>query len=163
MKKLITNLLHPFATAVFRRLSALLRVHPPLRVKCALIKGIRLFARPFHTLMADKAFDSLPQVLLFRDSSPVIAPAALMPPTSQPTISTHRCDLCTEAPPCSFDWIGTPLSGGSVSSDTSSDGLLSFSFYHHTALRRSAHSRERFAPLNRLTGLTDSIPVDRPP
>jgi len=113
--------------------------------------------------MTDKALYFQLQVLLFRVSSPVIAPAALMPPTSQPTISSRRCDLCTEAPPCSFDWIGTPLSGGSVGFDTSSDGLLSFSFYHHTALRRSAHSRERFAPLNRLTGLSDSIPVDRPP
>ena len=113
--------------------------------------------------MADKAFYFQQQVLLFRASSLVIDPAALMPPTPQPIISIHRCDLCTEAPPCSFDWIGTPLFGGSVSFDTCSVGSFSFSFYHHTALRRSAHSRERFAPLNRLTGLTDSIPVDRPP
>jgi hypothetical protein len=51
---------------------------------------------------------------------------------------------------------------GWVVFDTSPDGSLSFNSCYCTALRRSAHSRERFAPLNRLAGLTDSIPADRP-
>src|ERR1039457_7653538 len=83
-----------------------------------------------------------------------------MPPTLQPTLSCVCCNPRTEARPCTFELGLSDASLHQVIFDTSSNGLLSFNSYYLTALRRSAHSREGFAPLNRLAGLPDSTPAD---
>jgi len=45
-------------------------------------------------------------------------------------------------------------------SNTSSNGLLSFSSYYYTAMSRSAPTLERQAPLIRLVDLFESVPAD---
>ena len=59
----------PFATSDFRRtLNTTTGASAPVE-KWTFIKGIRQFARPFHTLMCNKELYFYPQVLLFRDQA----------------------------------------------------------------------------------------------
>ena len=162
MKNSVTNPLFPFAPCCFQHFITTTGTSAPDHVFSSWKSGIRQFARPFHT---DNYGKKIKYTNRFSCSGFKPGSKSCRLNAANPTAS-YQLNIAViivqrRHPALLIGFVHLAQSGWVVF-DTSPDGSLSFNSCYYTALRRSAHSRERFAPLNRLAGLTDSIPADRP-